>query len=234
MYLILLFNINSVFIYFFYNNLKLVSNNHSNKKSLLKFFFKNDLNFFFYIQSNSFKKYYYFFKYFLKIDKFFFVKCAQLLLNSYIQHYINIIYSITGIGINFFFLSNQTYFNLLWNMDINFFFKNFTKNSFIRFIINFFKKKNIKLLVFFDTRFLNLLPFFKKMNFLTCGFISVKNNSSFLDLPLFFDNTSIFNRYFFFNLTYKVYLLSLYHKYLNTFYSFVKNYNKHHKLLIGS
>lgn len=222
----MLFNINSVFIYFFYNNFKLFLN-FSGKQKLSTFFYKNNLNFFFSTQTHNFKKYYYFFKYFYKVNNFFFIKCIQLLLYNYTHNYINTVYNITNIGINFFFLSNNPYFNFLWDINTSFFLNNTTKNSFMRFMVNFFKKNKIKMLIFFDDKFFNLLPFFKKMNFLTCGFISVKNNSKILDLPLYFNNTSLMSKYFFFNLTYKVYLLSLYYKYLKTFYTYIKNYNNY-------
>ena len=223
--MILLFNINSVFLYFFYSNSKLILN-LPGRKTATTFFYKDNLNFFF-IQTQNFKKYYYFFKYFYKMNGFFFVKCIQLLLYNYTHNYINTIYNITNIGINFFFLSNNSYFNFLWDIDTNFFLKNSTKSSFMRFMVNFFKKNKIKVLIFFDDKFLNLLPFFKKMNFLTCGFISTKNSSNILDLPLYFNNTSLISKYFFFNLTYKVYLLSLYYRYLNTFFVYVRNYDNY-------
>lgn len=144
--------------------------------------------------------------------------------------YVNIIYSLTSLNINFFILSNTSYFNFFWNLDINFFLKNFTKNNFSRFLINFFRNNNIKLLIFFDNNFLTFLPFFKRMGFLISGFLTTKTNLKFFDLPLFFNNLSLFSKYFFFNLTYKVYLLSLFYKYNNFFIKYLSNYNKYLRL----
>lgn len=225
-----MYNINSVFIKFFYFNLKQFVFKQ-NKNTFFNIFFKTKINFFCLAPQYSFKKYYFFFDYFLKVNKYFFIKCLNLLLHNYLFRYINIIYSLTQININFFFLSNQSYFNFFWNVDINFFLKNFTKNNFSRFLINFFRKHKIKLLIFFDSKFLIFLPFFKRVGFITSGFLTPTNNLNFLDLPLFFNNFSIFSKYFFFNLTYKVYLLSLFYKYINTFYKYLYNYNKIIKLI---
>lgn len=166
-------------------------------------------NFFFYFKSSFFKKYYYFFKYYLKVNNYIFLKCSTLFFNKNLNKLVNIIYSLSQINLNFFFLSKNFSFNLFWNIDINVFYKYFNKNVFIRFLINFFKNNNIKILILLDNKFYKLLPFFKKFNLLTSGLISFLLPQKFLDVPLFVNNLSYFNKFFFFNLIYKVFLLSL-------------------------
>lgn len=219
----MLCNINSdlKFIHFFYTKLSFFYN-FSNKNKIFNILFKNKINFFFFIKKSSIKKYYYFFKYFLKINNYVFLKCSNLFFYKSLQNYINTIYNLSSININFFFLSDNNNFNFFWNFDSNFFSKNFNKNSFARFLITFFKKNNIKMLVFLDNSFFNLLPFFKKFSLLTSGLINFNINSKFLDIPLYLDNMSYYNKYFFYNLTYKIFLLSLSNKYFNYTRTYLK------------
>ena len=219
----MLFNINSSFkyIHLFYSKLGFFYLK-TNKKQIFNNIFKNKINFFFFVKKASIKKYYYFFKYFLKISDYAFIKCSNLFFYRSLHTYINTLYNISSLGINFFFLSKNSNFNFLWNFDVNFFSKNFNKSSFLRFLVNFFKKNNIKMLIFLDKTFFNLLPFFKKFSFLISGLISFNIHTNFLDVPLYLDNLSLYNKYFFYNLTYKVYILSLSNKYFYYIQSYLK------------
>ena len=223
---LMLININSQYKFFHFHFLRLKQFYFFKNNSILPILFKNKINFIFILKKSYFKKYYYFFNYFYKLNKFIFLKCSNLILYKYLKKYINIIYSLTQININFFFLSNNLNFNMLWRLDINFFFKSLNKNNFIRFLINFFLKNNIKLVILLENNFFNLLPFFKKFNILTAGLVFFNLPSKFIDIPLYLNNLSSFNKYFFINLTYKVYLLSIHKKHINYFYNYLVLKNK--------
>ena len=218
----MLININSniPFINLFFN-LKLFYN-YDFKQTNFNNIFRLKNNFFFYLKSNFFKKYYYFFKYYFKVNNYIFLKCSTIFFNKSLNKLINMVYSLSQINLNFYFLSRNFSFNLFWNIDVNILKKSFNKNLFIRFIINFFKINRIKILILLDNKFYSLLPFFKKFNLITAGLISFSLPPRFLDIPLFINNISYFNKFFFFTLIYKVFLLSLKNKYYNNVVKYIK------------
>ena len=101
----------------------------------------------------------------------------------------------------------------------------------MRFFINFFKKNNIKLIIFMDFFFINFFNFFKKLNILSSGLISIFFKKNYFNYPIFLLNYNLYNSYFLYNLTYEVYLLSILNKYNLIFLNFFKNFFKLNKLL---
>ena len=182
--------------------------------------FKFKLNFFFFIKNFKLLNYYYYFKRFLKVHNYMFLKCCDLLTHKIFLKFINIIYSFTAINLNFFFLSYNFDFNFFWNLDLNVLSKNLNKNSFLRFLINFFKLNKIKILIFLDKKFSLFLPFFKKFNFLITCPLLIGVNPKYIDIFIITSNF-YYNKYFIFNLVYKIYILSMLNKYFKYYFKYL-------------
>jgi hypothetical protein len=202
------------------------------KNNLNYFFFKKiKLNNYFIIKNKLLNNYYYYFKNIIKINNFFFIKCINLILYTYIYNYINIIYFLTKNNYNFYFISEYKNYNIFYIFDIKYLKKNLTKANFMRFLINFFKKNKIKLLIFVDFFFINFLTFFKKLGLLSSGILDITCKINYYNFPIFFQHSNIYNIFFLYNLTYDVYMLGLLHKYLNILCGFYKNYFKLNKII---
>ena len=204
----------------------------SHKLNLNNLFFKKIFfNNYFLVKNKFLNNYFFFFKNIFKINNYFFIKCINLVLYSFFYKYINIIYFLVNNNYNFYFISENKNFNLFWIFSLKYLKKNLTKANFLRFLINFFKKNKIKLIIFTDYYFVNFLNFFKKLNIITAGIININYKLSFYNYPLFFQNNDIYNTYFLYNLSYDIYLLSQLNKYHNIIFNFFKNYYKLNKLL---
>jgi hypothetical protein len=228
----MLTNINSnLFFLKIYNFINLLFYKNFKLSFKLFFFKKINLKNYFFIKTFFLNNYFFFFKSILKINNFFFIKCVNLVLYSYLYKYINIIFFLVKNNYNFYFISENYNFNLFWSFDIIYLKNNLTKANFMRFFIKFFKKNNIKFLIFVDFFFINFLSFFKKLNIITAGLITVFFNTNHFNYPIFLLDNNLYNSYFLYNITYDIYLIGVLHKYNIILLKFFKNFFKLNRLL---